>query len=92
MRGRPPWQPLQRYGTNHRPEGNRNPVTRQTELVNPPKEKAPKPASKPGKPPPNTHLALNTQPQNLSQATDKPCPGELHHKKILYPVPATSLT
>ena len=31
---RPPQQALQRYGTNHRPEGNRNPATQQTEPVN----------------------------------------------------------
>ena len=58
---------------------------------NPPKEKAPKPASKPGKPPPNTHLALNTQWQNPSQATDKPCPGELHYKKSITSILGPSL-
>ena len=52
---------------------------------NPPQEKAPKLASKPDKPPPNTHLALNTRWHNPSQATDKPCPGELHHKTIHHP-------
>ena len=91
MRGRPPQQPLQRYGTNHRHSGNRNPVTRQTEPVNLPKEKAPKPASKPGKPPLITHLALNTRRQNPSPAADKPCPGELHHKKSPTSVLGTSL-
>ena len=54
-------------------------------------EKAPKPASKPGKPPPNTPLALNTRRQNPSQATDKPCPGELHHKKSIIPILGPSL-
>ena len=87
----PPQQPLQRYGTNHRPEGNRNPWLSKPNQWNPPKEKAPKPASEPHKPPPNTHLALNTRRQNPSQATDKPCPGELHHKKSITPVLGLSL-
>ena len=48
---------------------------------NPLKENVPQLASKPSKPRPNTHLALNTWRQNPSQATDKPCSGELYHKK-----------
>ena len=42
----------------------KSPMTLQTKQVNPLKGKAPKPASKPGKPPLNTHLALNTQRQS----------------------------
>ena len=67
-------------------------MTRQTEPVNPPKEKAPKPVSKPGKPPPNTNLALKTRQQNPSQVTDKPCLGELYHKKIHHPRFGASLS
>ena len=58
---------------------------------NPLKENVPQLASKPSKPRPNTHLALNTWRQNPSQATDKPCPGELYHKKSITSVLRLSL-
>ena len=51
-----------------------------------PVTKGPKPASKPGKPPPNIHLAVNTRRIYPSQATDKPYQGELHHQKTITPV------
>ena len=67
-------------------------MTCQTEPGNAQKEKAPKPASKLGKPPTHTHLFLNTGRPNPSQVTDKPCPGELHHKKIHHPRFSASLS
>ena len=73
------------------PKGNRNPVTRQTEQAKSTKRKG----TSTGQQTRQTSTEHSPSPEytavNPSQATDKPCPGELHHKKSITPVLGPSL-
>ena len=67
-------------------------MTPRSEQVNPLKDKATKPASEPGKPPLNTHLALNTQQLSPLKRQTNPVQESSTTTKSITPVLRPSLT